>query len=310
LQGEIAHALASQAEVLVSTAATTCHIVAVRSTTTTNEPLVSLAHIDKAAYDSCLDAMLQQHVQHHRTNTSNNGDEQYGFFWDDDNNDNNEQTLSGEIIEMEVHMVGGYLDSNGTSQELSTWLLQVFSKLALKYRDWIHMKISTAAISCMNSTSTTEHDTTTPVGRGLGIETSSGRVFLVNSPIPTHLQGPAIYLRSARAFSKTTTTTEQEDYLQVIHDSTQNGELVIEPFYYEPFEEMELLLKLPDEILLQVASTSPECESEEFCTHVRKTLGFIKRVPSCEIFGKLCDKPLVYKRSKSIHMLNEWEMST
>lgn len=69
-QGEIASAISSQADVLISTKATTCHIVAVRSVSLGSKsgngkssPLSSLCHIDKAGYENCLREMIIEHKQ-------------------------------------------------------------------------------------------------------------------------------------------------------------------------------------------------------------------------------------------------------
>lgn len=144
-----------------------------------------------------------------------------------------------------------------------------------------------------------------PVARGMAIETKTGRVFLVNS-VPSHLAGAAFEVRSARIFS-----SFPEERLQVIHHSTSNGHLCIEPFEYHHYQEMEILMaQLPDETLLQLASASPQVEREEFCGSIRSTLAFIKRVPSCHVFCQ-CDEPLVYQRQrrKSSNALNnEWAL--
>jgi len=315
LQGEMAHSTPTQADVLVSAEATTCHIVALYSTST-REPLVSLAHIDKVGYYTCLQNMVQEHVKHHH---QNEGDD-FGFFWEEEGNQNEEseqfvplndvspgkstiiqvEPVHNDVIDMDIHLLGGFLDADGKSQELSTSLLLSFSKLAKQFEGTIKMKICTAAISCMNSCD----KTALPVGRGMGIETLTGKVFMVNS-VPSHLAGPALEVRSARLFR-----SNVDERLQVIHHSKSNGQLCIEPFPYQHFQELDTLARLPDKTLLQLTSTSPHVEAEGFCDNLRSTLGFIKRVPSCEVFGSLCDEPLVYTRSKSSNALNEWALCT
>lgn len=319
LQGEMAHATSKDADVLCSSEATTCHILAVYSSSPTeNLPLASLAHIDKVGYDSCLLSMVKEHIQHHQRNNQDD----FGFY-DEEGNEEKDQFIplndaslegctqdknldlkanSAPSIEMEIHLLGGFLDSHGKSQELSNSLLLAFSKLAEKFQDSIRMKMATAAISCMNSC----RATLAPVGRGLGIDTRTGKVFTVNS-IPSHLAGPALQVRLARIFRS---DNRQEERLQVIHHSTSNGRLCIEPFDYEHFPQLDTLATLPDESLLQLTSTSPQVEAEGFCDSMRSTIGFIKRVPSCEVFGGLCDEPLVYRRSKSANALNEWALCT
>jgi len=60
-----------------------------------------------------------------------------------------------EPVEMELHIAGGYLDEEGTSQNLSTSIVHSFSKLADKYQGQIKISLSTAAISSMTTTTTT-----------------------------------------------------------------------------------------------------------------------------------------------------------
>ena len=170
LQGEMAHASSNEADVLCSSQATTCHIVALYSTCATdNLPLASLAHVDKVGYDGCLLSMVKEHIQHHEQKTNH---DDFGFY-DEEGNEEveteqfiplNDVCLEGPLhdkpnsapsIEMEIHLLGGFLDANGKSQELSTSLLLAFSKLAETFQDSVKMKIATAAISCMNSCSST-----------------------------------------------------------------------------------------------------------------------------------------------------------
>jgi len=342
LQGEVAHASSLQTDVVVSAEATTCHIVALRSTTSVSVPVVSLAHVDQA-YDSCLEAMVQEHIRHHHhhsnnstttTTTTTRADSQvleeqdsdeYGYFWDDDEEpteyleqvkgrpSEDEDDHYHELIKMELHMLGGFLDKDGTSQELSTSLVTTFSYLAKKYRDKVRISLSTAAISCMNSSSSAADTTTTmpaaaaPKGRGLGIDIRTGKVFSVKTTLPAHLEGPALEVRLARAWARACSTIKGEKAaLSVIHDTkSEHGHLRIEPFLYEPLETLNALLQVPDDVLLHYTSTSPECESAQFCGQLRRTLSFLNTVPKENVFGKDCKSTLVYSRSAG--NLNEWE---
>lgn len=286
----MAHATSNEADVLCSSEATTCHILSLYSSSPTeNSPLASLAHVDKVGYDSCLLSMVKEHIQHHQRNNQDD----FGFYGEEGNEEEdqfiplNDVSLEGctqdknvdlkansaPSIEMEIHLLGAFLDSNGKSQELSNSLLLAFSKLAEKFQDSIRMKMATAAISCMNSC----RATLAPVGRGLGIDTRNGKVFTVNS-IPPHSAGPTLQVRLARIFRS---DNRQEERLQEIHHSASNGRLCIEPFDYEHFPQLDTLATLPDESLLQLTSTSPQVEAEGFCDSMRSTIGFIKRVPSC-----------------------------
>lgn len=337
LQGEVAHASTLQADYLVSAEATTCHVVVLRSTKSASVPLVSLAHVDKA-YDSCLEAMLKEHLHHHdRAIAIEKGEDEFGFFMEDEEEEeqliplndvaseqvplNNvfvepqqqqQAPSSGsflptptfvpekspsmpcftEAIEMELHMMGGFLDKDGTSQQLSTLLVERFNYLADKYKGRLRISLSTAAISCMNNTQDSR-----PVNRGLGIDIATGEVFPLKSTLPAHLEGPAVDIRSARAFCE-----EAGHTLAIIHDSTSNGQVRIQPFQYKAAEQLNVLLHVPDDVLLSVTSTSPDQESDQFCTNFRRTLSFVNTVPSETTFAN--GKPLAYSRSTS--NLNEW----
>ena len=119
LQGEVAHASSLQTDLVVSAEATTCHVVALRSTTTSSNsnssdkaiksastsvppPFVSLAHVDHPdAYEDCMKRMVAQHLEHHnyskndsnrnisnnnnkQSATNNNASASSGLFWDED----------------------------------------------------------------------------------------------------------------------------------------------------------------------------------------------------------------------------------
>jgi hypothetical protein len=301
--------------------------------------LVSLAHVDKA-YDSCLEVMVKEHLHHHDKATAiEEGEDEFGFFMEEDEeeleqlvplNDTSsqqevplndvfiepqqQQGLSSgsflpnpnfepergtsmpcltEPIEMELHMMGGFLDKDGTSQQLSTLLVERFNYLAEKYKGRLRMSLSTAAISCMNSTEDSK-----PVHRGFGIEIATGEVFPVKSTLPAHLEGPAVDIRSARAFCE-----EAGHTLAIIHDtSSEHGQVRVHPFQYKAAEELNVLLTVPDDVLLSVTSTSPDDESDQFCRNFRRTLSFVNTVPPETTF--INGKPLVF--SRSANNLNEW----
>ena len=354
LQGEIAHVSADKADIVVSAEATTCHVVALRSTTDAPTDrgraapaFVSLAHIDRA-YDACLENMVQEHLAYHdefyhTRRGQGEVDPTVGFFVDDDEllvnpplsktptrrkhsyipelvmNDEVTKAPLREVsldtvlptptptpptlpirIDMELHIVGGYLDEEGLSQQLSTEIIERFDDLAHKYGDRIQISLSTAAISTLNNDQVS-HNRNKPRSRGLGIDTRTGQVFAVKASLPTRLQGPALEIRSARVFS-----TQSMPSLSVIHDRTCHpGEIRIHPFEYRQRNDLNALLNVPDDVLLRVASTSPEHESRDFCHNFRRMLSFVNTVPSQAIFAS-GDKPLRYTRSSSD--LNRWEV--
>ena len=377
LQGEVAHVVDGKQEtdVLLSGEATTCHVVAVRSTSTTASnvpPLTSLAHVDECN-PKCLEKILLEHLDHHREESatliplnrmgssavlsSSYEDNGFGFFdvseGGEDDYDENERldrfipTLAGsspselprfpgfldsatlsprspkrrfinDKIQIELHMAGGFDDSDGTSHQLSKELLEVWASLGEKYSSEVSIHLCTAAISGLNT------DTDGPKARGLGIDTRTGEVFMVPCELPKHLDGPAVEIRNARSWARgmncsssdggnnASDESSSKPELSVLH-TRQNrpGEILIEPFEYHPQPQLNPLLNVPDQVLKQVVSTSPEHESERFCSDLRRTLSFINTVPSKSIFGGTDNpKPLVFRRrsasvgSSSVH---EWE---
>jgi hypothetical protein len=271
--------------------------------------------------------MVKEHLHHHERATAIEEEEdEFGFFMDEDEeelvpleeqlvplNDTASQQVPlndvlcpnfesetstsmhsvTEPIEMELHMMGGFLDKDGTSQQLSTLLVERFNYLADKYKGRLRISLSTAAISCMNNAPDSR-----PVNRGLGIHIATGEVFPLKCSLPAHLEGPAVDIRSARAFC-----TEAGHTLAIIHDtSSKQGQVRVHPFQYKAAEELNVLLTVPDDVLLSVTSTSPDQESDQFCTNFRRTLSFVNTVPPETTFAN--GKPLVYSRSDK--NLNEW----
>ena len=404
LQGEVAHATPQQADVLVSAEATTCHVLALRSTTATGSngnasslPLASMAHIDQTAdhYAACLEKMVLEHLQHHhhhhRQASSVEEEDDFGFYGfdeeeeqccveeeeehvHDDHHHHHEEYKDAvehesflpqacphllqpghkshshsspclmekqqapkqqPMIDLELHIVGGYLDSEGTSQALSTSLLHTFSRLADKYKHQIRMSLSTAAISSLNTATTTtiratnscceasscvptNNNKSQPKSRGLAMNIHTGQVFPVTTSLPAALEGPALEVRSARLWSNqrmqssSNTTSDQEatnhnnspgPTLAVIHTAqSRDGCITIEPFEYQPQPQLDVLLQVSDDVLLQVTSTSPQCESDRFCSDLRRTLSFVNTTTSADIFSQ--SRPLTYSRSSQ--KLNEW----
>lgn len=270
-QGEVAHALASQCDVLVSDRATTCHILALRSSTTgakKEEAMTSLTHIDSDQYEMSVREMIQAHKEHH-------GDE------------------AMEIIEMDIHILGGFVDEEGHSQKISNWLMHLLADIASEEVDSIQMRLQTCAISSMN-----DNGFQCPVGRGLAVHLATGRVFLAKAS--PQVVGPQMSLRNARLWSAGGPQTHS---LHVMHTTTSN-DIIISPFAFQALPGMDKLMSLPDEILLEYTSTSPCVEEEDFCHTVRATLRFLLEVPSARVFGRLCDRTLRFVRRHQ-HS-NEW----
>jgi hypothetical protein len=160
-QGEVAHAVSGDSDVIVSDKATTCHVVAFRSMSSSCEPLVSMFHVDATHYANCIRAIVQRHVDHH------DGDPH---------------------AHMDVHIVGGF--DCECSHAISNWLLQLLADDDLSSK--ISMTLQTAVISSLNGSSS-------PLARGLAMNMADGSIFLARCD--ASVAGPCRTLRSARTFS-------------------------------------------------------------------------------------------------------------
>jgi protein N-terminal asparagine amidohydrolase len=279
-QGEVAHAVSSQCDVLVTDRATTCHMLALRSESQDRIPLTSMAHIDTTAYESCIRSMVLEHLEHHTTRSGVQEEKKDDFDFSNDSR-----------ISLKLHLVGGFEDSEGCSFKISDWLLRHFSVLAREFQDSIKMSLETCSISSMN-----DNGYSAPIGRGLAIDLRTGVAFLAN--VDHGLTGPVPELRAIRNWS-------DESSLSIIHTSRSQF-IEIHPFSYTPLQETQQLINLPDELLLQYTSTSPDAEEEGFCETVRASLRFLLVTPCSKVFSSTI-QPLVFQRSGSS---NNWRSSS
>ena len=258
-QGEVAYAMASQADVLMSDRATTCHILALRSGGT----LTSLTHLDGPVYEQCVRKMWQRHAEFHYKKAT-------------------------DLVDLEIHIVGGFEEE--TSRTISHWLLNLLADLSNEYHKFFRVTLETCAISSMNGRKS-------PIGRGLAINLRSGRAYLAKCD--TKVAGPASCLRSVRLWSH-----EHSDHprLSCIHNESSK-EIVIEPFLFSSFADLDALLELPDEDLLTCSSTSPHCEEDDFCKHLRQSLIFLRDYQPARVFGRR-HQPIAYRRSG----VNAWQL--
>ena len=309
-QGELAHAVPSQCDVLVSDQATTCHILAVRSVrvkdAARSAPLCSLTHLDGTRYETCVRDLFARHYyyhhHHHQYCTINNNNNNNNGGSDEDD----EETIG---IRMQVHILGGFNDRKGASRSLSNWLMRLLVALAEEYRDTIHVTLVTCAMTCLNDDAGNDQ----PIGRGLALHLRTGQVHLARCD--RSVAGPCLTLRLARLYAppplpppqttKTSTTTTVRP-LYCIH-TEQSNQLCLPGYRYMPHKDTDLLLSLPDELLLTCCSTSPQCEEDDFCDQVRATLTLIKYVPYQRVFGSNGSLRLLLERV--VGTANDWQVS-
>jgi len=289
LQGEVAHV--STQGLLLSDQSTTCHILAIHSTSyrihssvtddehSTAKVIGSLCHLDAPhIYKSCIDKIIQTHFDSHRTK----GDD-----------------YTPLKISFTFHLMGGYLDPQGLSKDISNDILGTLIEMTIHWDKMIQShshnlsiqwKLATCAItslntiSIMNNTSPSQK-VLSPRGRGLALDVSSGKVFLVkmsSDSLYCDSIVPMYILRHTRLWFQ-----KQSHPLTLIHTIDDDDLLNISPFQFFPSSRTAFLLSLEKDPpqLLKYTSTSPECEETEYCDHVIQTLRFIHEVSSSSVFG-------------------------
>jgi len=189
LQGEIAHCTPFQADVLVSDDATTCHIVALWSrylsseegekmtgTTSSSTVLATMTHIDGPGYETSIRDAVNEHIKYHSIHSKqNNNDEECK------ENCTCQENCDSGIIEMSIHILGGFNDHEGSSIEITDNVLQTFAALSNEYNEYcisrrppyMRMTLETCAVTSAN-----DDGAGCPLGRGLGMEVATGNIFL------------------------------------------------------------------------------------------------------------------------------------
>ena len=128
LQGEVAHSTSSQCDIVLSQNATTCHIVILYSHLSDSDEIsfCSVAHMDKETHIvPGLKEMVEEHVLFNATTTKYDTSSQLHC--------KNVQAQEGIISAksecmqhkhlIEVHILGGFIDEDGVSFELSNSIL-------------------------------------------------------------------------------------------------------------------------------------------------------------------------------------------
>jgi hypothetical protein len=81
--------------------------------------------------------------------------------------------------------------------------------------------------------------------------------------------------------------------LYCVHD--EHSDLVrLAAFRYKaapPGGFADLALSLPDRQMLRLTSTSPECEEDDYCLHLREALSFLRHYSCRQVFGDLLLPP-------------------
>ena len=334
LQGEIAHCTPSQADILVSDDATTCHIVAIWSrhfgseskegTKSTSLDSCSLfatmAHIDGPGYGGCIKKAVNEHVKHHFAKLRDSG--------------KSTGIRSLGIIGMSVHIMGGFNDHDRSSITITNDVLQTLAAVSRDHEDncfRLQITLETCAVASAN-----DDGTGCPLGRGLAMDVATGKIFLaevddvelVSSYYPTttscdrmvtfdhelprtiakdcisSARGPAFTLRSIRIWASAFHSSNRKRVrkLSIIHHPIEDS-LIIESFFFAPHYSLKRLLECNDTVLLRQTSTSPEVEKTNFASRVRESFMFMNQNSSSKVFQH--GKPIKYNRVG----LNGWVRS-
>lgn len=339
-QGERANATSEHYDVLMSDKATTCHILAFRSrtsgTSNGNLPLTSLTHLDGPQYEECVRDMIREHLDHHRRYNSRieSRRKRAKVVEEEKKSDDclgpyeNRMDSLGENITIDVHVMGGFDDIDSSSSSITDWLLRLLARMAKEFKDQrigVQMVVKTLVVSSSNN-KVDERNNDCPIGRGLGIDLQTGKVFLSDTLDDSYNNGPVSVLRSVRLWSRCCPSGEasQSHRLSVVHTTKDVDNLWtsfgydedddirkeyslfwVQPFRFRSIPDADVLLGLPDNILLQYTSTSPDVEEAGFCEDVRASMSFLKY--QCDtlngdgrsFFGKSFDRPMVFAMRRS-----------
>ena len=327
-QGERANATSEQYDVMMSEKATTCHILAFQSSVdgTGNPysagglPLTSLTHLDGTQYEQCVRDMIQEHIDyHHRPHRIQRKRTKYVEEKKSDDVREPCEAMSRSLrdsVTIDVHVMGGFNDIDSSSSDITEWLMRLLARIAQEFKDeraGVRMVVKTLVVSSSNN-EVDDRDNDSPIGRGFGIELRTGKVFLTDNQ--NDESGPVPILRSVRLWSRSHLDPHRLTPVHTIGavddlwrsfgvDASddirkQNSLFWVQPFRLRSVADVDVLLGLPDKLLLQYTSTSPDVEDVGFCEDVRASMVFLKQ--HCDVlnddgrsyFGERFDQPMVF----------------
>ena len=302
-QREVAHVSSEQynnrGAVLTSDAETTCHVLALRSFTDKNatngesKVLGSLCHLDSSdsGLQRCIWRMIQKHVNYHKKT------------WSTSIGDGDQSKLSRkDRVSMEVHVIGGFNDKDGTSIGITDFIFSRLEAFSKELKTKIRFQLKTCIVSGLNDVMTYEkasESKSAPIVRGMTLDVCSGKIKLLHS-VHSDLFGPEPILRRARLW-----TANNDNSLQLVHDAREDR-VIIKPFKFTVFAGMENIPELPDPIMLQYTSTSPDCEADGYCDDVREVIRFLLSAKEEDFFSSQ-GKALKYQYNFQKCGTNLWD---
>jgi len=224
-QREKATVMPDNVDYLGSSEATSCHIVFLRSSTTSK---AVCAHVD----------------------SEGSTNESFKILIDSFS----PQELSQGI---EVSIFGGFCDEHDRSVDVAIALLEHLHASPHKFH------LLQACILTLNNHETGKAHIMLPIITSVAMHVKDGSILPVK--FSDDSKGPEQALRNGR-FTCDEGLTEVFDI--------QNNCLTLKPFRYSPIAQSRSLLKANDQDLLDLLSTTPHAESENFTKTLRDTLQF------------------------------------
>ncbi|XP_038059320.1 protein N-terminal asparagine amidohydrolase-like isoform X2 [Patiria miniata] len=166
---------------------------------------------------------------------------------------------------LELHIVGGFKDDDGSSEELSRKLLSEFHKLP------VDVYLLTACISGLNNI--VKNGVNHPILYGVGVSVKTGEIF----PATFAYKGPDKQVRGLRHFIG-------DEKVINIYNHTDHR-LRISPYSYRhtDFPHAAFFLQQSDQTIRQYLSTSPDVEPQHFAQQVKAAIAFFLSHPSSEL---------------------------
>lgn len=215
--------------VMGSEDATTCHIIIIRHT---GCGAVCIAHFDGYGSDKAVQDIMKVM---------------------------NELCKNKPFGRYELHVAGGFIDGDESSEKVSIKTLNAFNNTS----EEIHL--ITACICDLNNE--VKKGMNFPVIYGLAVNVKTGDIY--RGTFLDH--GPDMPLRSARHFTGTEEVINIYDH--------RKSQIRLEPITYSTMDEIELLCRMPDLFIRQHLSTSPDQEPPHFEASVRAALVQIRDYP-------------------------------
>ncbi|XP_030066946.1 protein N-terminal asparagine amidohydrolase isoform X2 [Microcaecilia unicolor] len=178
---------------------------------------------------------------------------------------------------LELHLIGGFIDDKGLSQDLTSHLLRAFDT----QQDEVHLV--TLCVTELNDM--VKNGIHIPIIYGIAVNVKTAEIFSATFQD----QGPDEDIRSARSLTGGAMIS--------IYD-VKTEQLCIGPYYWMPFPFLDFWLEQDDEQILKKLSTSPLAEPPHFVAHIRSTLMFLKEHPFPENTLFLNKKSRLYKKNE------------